>query len=83
MILDFAKALSAFRGTTRATLTLGETAKVFSVSPTHIGNLIEEGALGALDFAGPKSRGSCLRIPIKELIRFAEERASLAEAAKK
>ena len=83
MILDLAKALPELRGTTRAVLTPKETAKVFSVTPAHIGNLIEEGELGALDIAKPKSRRRCLRIPIKELIRFAEERSSLAESVKK
>ena len=83
MILDFAKALSALRGTTRAVLTPSEAAKVLSVSQTHIGNLIEEGALGALDLSGPKASRRCLRIPIKELIRFVEERSSLAEPTKK
>jgi excisionase family DNA binding protein len=85
MILDLAKALPELRGTTRAVLTPKEAAKVFSVTPSHINNLIEEGQLGALDLAGAKSLSGrhLFRISVKELLRFAEERASLAEPVRK
>lgn len=76
-----AKQVAALIGPERKTLTVSEASRILSVSTQHICDLIEEGALRAINVAGSANATprAFWRITIPEFIAFSESRSNQGE----
>jgi hypothetical protein len=63
-----------FKG--RTVLYVHEVAKALGITEQHVGNLVDDGQLAALNLSGigNKSRRRCLRIPIESYRQFVAKR---------
>lgn len=60
----------------RPAFLVGELAKRWRVTETHIAGLIEEGSLRAINVAGRGASRKCLRVPADEVERFEQEKST-------